>query len=137
LLNRSVEFIFNYMVDNNQIRQECSSDELDRTFGALSDPSRRQIIELLRESGDLKVTDVAEVFSMSLNGVSKHIKVLERAGLVVRRIDGREHWLGINWARLQPAYEWLHFYRHFWNARFDALVDYVQLNTEKKGKDNE
>ncbi len=137
MLNRPVEFIFNYMVDNNQIRQECSSDELDRTFGALSDPSRRQIIELLRESGDLKVTDVAEVFSMSLNGVSKHIKVLERAGLVVRRIEGREHWLGINWARLQPAYEWLHFYRHFWNARLDALVDYVQLNNEKKGKTNE
>jgi len=89
------------MVEKNHIRQECSSDELDRTFGALSDPSRRQIIELLRESGEMKVTDVAEVFSMSLNGVSKHIKVLERAGLIVRRIDGREHWLGINWTRLQ------------------------------------
>jgi DNA-binding transcriptional ArsR family regulator len=115
------------MVDNDHIRQECSSDELDRTFGALSDPSRRRIIELLRESGDLKVTDVAEVFSMSLNGVSKHIKVLERAGLVVRRIEGREHWLCINWTQLQPAYEWLHFHRHFWNARLDALVDHVQL----------
>ena len=137
MLNRPAEPIFNHMVDNNQNRQKCSSDELDRTFGALSDPSRRQIIELLRESGDLKVTDVAEVFSMSLNGVSKHIKVLERAGLVVRRIDGREHWLGINWARLQPAYEWLHFYRHFWNARLDALVDYVQLNNEKKERTNE
>jgi len=130
-----VEYIFNHMVDKKHIPQKDSCDELDRAFGALADPSRRQIIELLRESGDLKVTDVAEVFAMSLNGVSKHIKVLERAGLVLRRIEGREHWIAINWAGLQPAYEWLHFYRHFWNARLDALVDYVQLDKNPKGKD--
>ena len=112
----------------------AASEPLNRTFGALSDPSRRQIIGLLREAGELKVTDLAQVFSMSLNGVSKHIKVLEQAGLIVRRIEGREHWLRANWAGLQGAYEWLHFYRNFWDGRLDALVDYVQLTKEKDGK---
>ena len=111
---------------------ESESELLDRTFGALSDATRRQIIGLLREAGDMKVTDIAEVFSMSLNGVSKHIKGLERAGLVIRRREGREHWLRVNWTGLQTGYEWLHFYRHFWNSRLDALVDYVEQQTKKQ-----
>ena len=111
---------------------ERRQDELDRAFGALSDRSRRQIIGLLREAGDMKVTDVAEVFSMSLNGVSKHIKVLERAGLIARRIEGREHWLQIRWSGLQAAFGWLHFYRQFWNARLNGLADHVQQ--QRKGK---
>lgn len=118
------------MVGNAQ--RDRKEEELDRAFGALSDRSRRQIIGLLREAGDMKVTDVAEVFSMSLNGVSKHIKVLERAGLIARRIEGREHWLKIKWSGLQGAFGWLHFYRQFWNARLDGLADHVQQ--QKKGK---
>jgi len=119
------------MVDKN-----IETARLDRAFAALSDPSRREIIGLLREAGDLKVTDLAQAFSMSLNGVSKHIKVLERAGLIVRRIDGREHWLRVDWTGLQGAYEWLHFYRQFWSTRLDALIDYVQEQKEKDGEDS-
>lgn len=124
------------MVDQGSEIRSRESKELDRTFGALSDPSRRRIIGLLREAGELKVTDLAEAFSMSLNGVSKHIKVLERSGLVIRRIDGREHWLRVNWSGLQAGYEWLHFYRQFWGARLDALIDYVEQQTRKEGSDS-
>ena len=110
-----------------------SAARLDRVFGALADPSRRRIIDLLREAGDLKVGDIATVFSMSLNGVSKHLKVLERAGLVLRRVEGREHWLRVDWEGLQNAYQWLHFFRHFWGGRLDSLVDYLQRSNPKSG----
>ena len=106
-------------------------EQLNQVFFALADPSRRQIVALLREAEELKVTDIAEAFSMSLNGVSKHLKVLERAGIVTRRIDGREHWLSVQWDTLQAPYEWLHFYQHFWAGRIDALVDYVTRRGEK------
>lgn len=108
---------------------------LDRIFAALASPPRRRIVELLRESGELKVTDVARVFAMSLNGVSKHIKVLERAGLVVRRTTGREHWLHVDWTALQAAYEWLHFHRHFWNARLDRLAEHLREDSVEEGND--
>jgi DNA-binding transcriptional ArsR family regulator len=128
LLNRSVEHIFNLMVDKRRPKRSARAQEerLNQAFQALSDPSRRQIVGLLREADELKVTDIAEAFSMSLNGVSKHLKVLERAGIVERRIDGREHWLRVHWEALQAPYEWLHFYQHFWTGRLDALVDYVK-----------
>ncbi len=80
----------------------------------------------MREANELRVGDIAAAFDMSLNGVSKHLKVLEAAELVARRVEGRTHWLRVNWQALQPPYEWLHFYHHFWNERLDALVDYVK-----------
>ena len=100
--------------------------ELDRVFHCLADPARRRIIALLREAGELKVGDVGKAFSMTQNGVSKHVKVLEEAGLVERRVDGREHWISVSWRALQPAYEWLHFHHHFWSERLDALIDYTK-----------
>jgi DNA-binding transcriptional ArsR family regulator len=124
------------MVEEKQNSPLGQDAQLNRTFGALSDPSRRQIIALLREAGDLKVTDIAQAFSMSLNGVSKHIKVLEQAGLIIRHIEGREHRLRVDWTGLQGAYEWLHFYRHFWGARLDALVDHVQQPHKKEGTES-
>ena len=122
------------MVDNKRPRREGKKQEalLDAVFGALSDPSRRRIVELLRVSGELKVGDIAQTFKMSLNGVSKHLKVLEAAGLVSRRIDGRVHWLSVEWPALQQPYEWLHFYQHYWTGRLDALVDYVKNRGKKK-----
>ena len=111
-------------------RRRTDDEALSATFRALSDPSRRRIIELLRESDELRVSDIADAFAMSLNGVSKHLKVLEKAGLVRRRVEGRTHWLRVDWAALQQPYEWLHFYRHFWGGRLDALVDYVS-NTKR------
>ena len=105
--------------------------ELTGIFQALADPSRRRVIELLREAGELRVGDLAEAFSMSLNGVSKHLKVLEGAQLIERRIEGRAHFLRVNWTALQSAYQWLHFYHHYWSQRLDSLVDYVK----QKGED--
>ncbi len=74
----------------------------------------------------MKVGDIAAAFSMSLNGVSKHLKVLEAAGMVERRIEGRQHFIRVDWPSLQAPYEWLHFYHHYWSRRLDALVDYVE-----------
>lgn len=121
------------MVDHKKRRRraEAKEEQLSLIFHTLADRSRRQIIELLREAGELKVGEIAEAFSMSLNGVSKHLKVLEKAGLVERRVDGREHWIRVSWASLQQPYEWLHFYQHFWSERLDSLVDYVKDKGEK------
>ncbi len=116
------------MVDKKTRLRRASEQRLSRTFAALSDPSRRRIIELLREADELRVSDIAEAFSMSLNGVSKHLKVLERAELLERRVEGREHWFSVNWATLQLPYDWLHVYSHFWSRRMDALVEYIQSN---------
>jgi len=134
LFNPSVEYIFNSVAEDKNTRLALEEELLDQVFSCLADPSRRRILGLLREAQELKVGDIAAVFSMSLNGVSKHLKVLEAAGLIQRRIDGREHWLSVHWAALQPAYEWLHFHHHFWSERLDALVDYVQTQPPKKGK---
>ena len=107
---------------------------LSRVFHALADPARRRIIALLRESGELPVGVVAEAFSMTLNGVSKHVKVLERTGVVRRRIEGRVHWISVDWNALQVAYEFLHAHHHFWSTRLDALVDYARTKgSSKKG----
>ena len=107
---------------------------LSRVFHALADPARRRIIALLRESGELPVGVVAEAFAMTLNGVSKHVKVLERAGVVRRRIEGRVHWMSVDWNALQVAYEFLHAHHHFWSTRLDALVDYARTKgSSKKG----
>ena len=95
-------------------------------FHALADPARRKIIALLRESGELPVGVVAEAFAMTLNGVSKHVKVLEAAGVVRRRVEGRVHWISVDWEALQVAYEFLHAHHHFWSTRLDALVDYAK-----------
>ena len=122
------------MVDDQRPRRESEKQEerLSAVFHALADPSRRRIVELLRVSGELKVGDIAQAFKMSLNGVSKHLKVLEAAGLVSRRVEGRAHWLRVQWPALQRPYEWLHFYQHYWSGRLDALVDYVKNQGKKK-----
>ncbi len=113
-------------------QQKKKDEVLDALFFCLSDSSRRKILALLREAGEMKVGDIAEAFSMSLNGVSKHLKVLERSSLIQRRVEGREHWIQVHWETLQLPYEWLHFYRHFWGSRVDALIDYHKQQRKKK-----
>ncbi len=93
---------------------------LDRIYGALADPMRRAILGAL-VAGDMNVGALAERFPISFNGVSKHVKVLERAGLVRRRVRGREHWLRLKPAPLREAARWLAHYGAFWEARLDAL----------------
>jgi DNA-binding transcriptional ArsR family regulator len=93
---------------------------LDETLQALSDPTRRAILDRLI-GGETRVTDVAEPFAMSLNAVSKHIRVLEHARLVRRRVDGREHLLSLNPGALDAAAEWIEAQRSLWSWRLGQL----------------
>ena len=93
---------------------------LDRTLTALADPTRRAILQRL-SSGEARVTEVARPFSMSLNAVSKHILVLERAKLVKRRKVGRDHFLSYRPEPLDAAAKWIEETRSFWATRLDAL----------------
>jgi DNA-binding transcriptional ArsR family regulator len=94
--------------------------QLNFTMIALSDPTRRAILERLAR-GEARVTDVAQPFEISLNAVSKHLKILERAGLVRREIRGRNHVLHFEGKRLAEAAEWIGTMRQFWEDRLDAL----------------
>lgn len=93
---------------------------LDQTLAALADPTRRAILERLSR-GPARVTELAEPFDISLNSVSKHIRVLERARLVHRRRRGREHVLSIDPRPLDEAAAWIDRRRAFWTRRLDAL----------------
>ena len=93
---------------------------LNAVFAALADPTRRAIIERLSR-GEARVTDVAEPFHMSLNAVSKHIRVLEASGVVERHRKGRDHILSINTHSLDEADGWIERMRSFWEQRLDAM----------------
>jgi DNA-binding transcriptional ArsR family regulator len=94
--------------------------QLDATLLALADPTRRAIVRRLAQ-GEARVTEIAAPFPISLNAVSKHIRVLERAGLVRRRVVGREHILTFNPAPLDEAAAWIASQQATWQQRFDAL----------------
>jgi DNA-binding transcriptional ArsR family regulator len=111
---------------------KCSSRLLNRTFAALADPTRRRILEHLAQ-GDRCVTDLAQPYSMSLPAVSKHLRVLENAGLVRRRRSGRVHTLKLEAAPMKQAQEWIEEYRRFWEESFDRLDEYLnELQTKEK-----
>ncbi|MCB0792440.1 MAG: winged helix-turn-helix transcriptional regulator [Flavobacteriales bacterium] len=93
---------------------------LDRTLTALADPTRRAILQRL-SAGEARVTDLAKPFDMSLNAVSKHIRVLERARLVERRRVGRDHFLSYRPEPLDAAAKWIAETRTFWAVRLDTL----------------
>lgn len=99
-----------------------------QVFKALGHPARIEILDLLREAGELGVGDIAEAFEMSLNGVSKHVKILEGAGLLERRKEGTTHYISVCWPGLEPISEWLDSRRHFWGRRLDGLA--AQLNED-------
>ncbi len=93
---------------------------LDQVFRALADPTRRALLARLSRS-ECRVSDLAAPYDISLAAVSKHIRALERAGLVTRRIEGRTHHCRLNPTALSEAHEWLSFYQKFRNERLDAL----------------
>lgn len=103
---------------------EYSAGVLDRVFAAVSDPTRRAILARLADS-DARVTDVASAFPISLNSTSKHIRVLEGAGLVRRTVQGREHILSLEAAPLAEASGWIEHYRGFWNDQLASLDAFV------------
>lgn len=96
-------------------------NELDRVFHALSDRTRRGLLARLSDGREHRVGDLAAPFSMSLAGVSKHLKVLEGAALVRRRVSGRTHYCRLDAMRLAEAQAWFNHYERFWNGRLAAL----------------
>lgn len=103
---------------------------------ALADPTRRAILRRLMR-GESRVTDLAKPFEMSLNAVSKHIRVLEKAKLVRRRRVWREHFVSFNPAPLESAEAWIARQRKFWTPRLDALEAALRAEDEKKGVPHE
>ena len=110
--------------------------QLDRTLLALADPTRRAILERLTR-GDARVTEISEPFEMSLNAVSKHLQVLERAGLIKREVKGRDHWLSFEGGPLSEASEWIDNYRRFWEQRLESLDHFLKKKYHSKGRKKE
>jgi DNA-binding transcriptional ArsR family regulator len=104
------------------MRYDGPSADLDRTLMALADPIRRRILQRLATS-DARVTDVAAEFSISLNSVSKHIRLLERALLIERNVTGREHVLRFRPEPLSKAQQWIAAQQTFWTSRLRAIDD--------------
>jgi DNA-binding transcriptional ArsR family regulator len=125
--------IFYHMVERLSIHR-ADARRLDRVYGAIADPTRRAILRIIA-GGDVNVGTLACRFPISFNGVSKHVKVLEQAGLVHRRVRGREHWLRLRPQPLRDASRWLEHYREFWETRLDALEEFlVQEGDRSAGK---
>lgn len=104
---------------------------LDRAYGALADPTRRRLLETLRD-GDARITDLAAPLPMSFAGVSRHVAVLESAGLVQREVRGREHWVSLRPDGLTTAQRWMNEQAEFWSARADALE--ARLRRRRDGR---
>ena len=109
-----------------------STDQLSATFAALADPTRRAILARLL-SGERSVTELAEPFDMSMPAVSKHLQVLERAGLIARRKEAQWRRCRINAGPLKEVATWAERYRHIWEERLDRLDAYLQdIKTRKE-----
>src|SRR5258706_4304095 len=118
------------MVEYRQTREQT----LDAVFHALAHPIRRSILNKLKRRGQ-QVTELADDFDVSLNAVSKHLKVLESAQLIKRRVDGRVHLCSFNAERLKEIDRWLEQYRQFWTQRLDALENFVLSSDDKSTKE--
>ncbi|HSP06407.1 MAG TPA: metalloregulator ArsR/SmtB family transcription factor [Acidobacteriota bacterium] len=106
-------------------------DSLDFTFAALSDPTRRAMLARLA-SGQVKVTDLARPFSVSLPAISRHLRVLESAGLIVRKKEGRVHKISLVSARMKEASDWISRTTQFWEERLDELEAYLEASMHGK-----
>jgi len=108
-------------------------DQLSTTFAALADPTRRAILARLA-SGECSVTELAKPFDMSMPAVSKHLRVLERAGLIARRRDAQWRPCRIEAGPLKQVANWTEHYRHLWEERLDRLGEYLQeMKAKEKG----
>jgi DNA-binding transcriptional ArsR family regulator len=114
----------------------ASTDTLSTTFAALADPTRRAILARLA-SGDASVTELAEPFEISLPAISKHLKVLERSGLIARGRDAQWRPCRLEAKPLAEADAWIERYREFWEGRFqrlDALLEELQVQEKQRGR---
>jgi len=113
-------------------RATQTSAGLDAAFSAMADPTRRAILARLALA-DARVTEIAGDFPVSLNAISKHIKMLERAQLVRRTVQGREHVLSLNAEAMAGAAEWIEYYRQFWENQLASLETFV-INRRRAAK---
>lgn len=107
---------------------------LNQVFGALADPTRRGIMEMLSR-GASNVRSLAAPFRMSQPAISKHLRVLESAGLIRREKRGREHHISVNAKPAEAARDWISFYTQIWTQQFDAVDDYLRQNQERHSDD--
>ena len=107
------------------VQQPTSTEQLDATFSALADPTRRAILARLA-SGETSVSELAEPFEMSMPAISKHLKVLQRAGLIERGREAQWRPCRLAAAPLKEASDWLEHYRRFWDEAFDRLEHYLR-----------
>lgn len=98
---------------------------LDRTYAALADPTRRSLLVTLQR-GEARIKDLAAPLPMTMAGVSRHVRVLEDAGLVARDVRGREHWVSLRPDGLQTAEQWIASQTAFWSARVEALAERLE-----------
>ena len=103
---------------------------LNSVFGALADPTRRSMLVALRE-GERSVVQLAEPFDMSLAGAAKHVQVLERSNLIMRRKQGRTWYCSLNKEAFQAARQWLNQYSEFWNSNLDKLTEILEQEKEE------
>jgi DNA-binding transcriptional ArsR family regulator len=135
-LDGKAGFVYNHMVLKPIGYAMKQSDRLNATFAALADPTRRAILARLA-SGEASVTELAKPFAMSQPAISKHLKVLERAGLISRGRDAQRRPGRIEGKPLAEASEWLERYREFWEGSFlrlDALLDEMKTGKKKRGR---
>ncbi|MBN9412960.1 MAG: helix-turn-helix transcriptional regulator [Candidatus Paracaedimonas acanthamoebae] len=115
---------------------EYKMQYLDNIFHALADPTRRQLLHFMSKSSLCNVTQLAEPFSMSLNAISKHLKVLEHAGLIKRQKKGRMHYLTFNQQPLEEAAELINQLKQHWEARLDSLENYFTSKNQENNHDS-
>jgi DNA-binding transcriptional ArsR family regulator len=113
------------------LNKVLEDETLDRTYAALADPTRRALLVVLR-TGEARITDLAAPLPMTFAGVSRHIGVLESAGLVHRVVRGREHWLSIRPEGLDAAGDWIREQTAFWSRRADALAARLARSHEQE-----
>jgi DNA-binding transcriptional ArsR family regulator len=107
-----------------------SSQRLDAVFHAFADPTRRGILARLAQ-GEASGTELARPFAISVPAISKHLRVLERAALIVRRKEGRVHRFRLNGPAMREAAHWMDQYRRFWESQFDELTAYLAESAER------
>ena len=112
-----------------------TEENLNNTFAALSDPTRRAILARLAK-GETQVTELAAPFGISLPAVSKHLRVLEKANLVKRRIEGRVHHFSANPLPMVSAKGWIENHQQFWEQQLEALGQYLEQTTSKEKKND-
>jgi len=113
------------------VNYSAPAASLDATFGALADPTRRAILARLARTPEVTVTDLARPFDVSLPAISRHLRVLEEAGLIARRREGREHHCRVVAAPMKTASDWIARYQTFWEQKLDALARYLEETADE------